>query len=115
MGDRAQVKIQDTGVYLYTHWAGYNLPSVVQSALKREVRWDDPEYLARVVFEEMIKPSLGSEGGFGIDTQQHGDIYRLVIIDCADQTVVIKDFDKEVYRGSFQEFINNPVPVGEID
>jgi len=54
MGDRANVYIRednDHGVYLYTHWGGYELPEVVRRALARgESRWSDAPYLARIVF-----------------------------------------------------------------
>jgi hypothetical protein len=112
MGDRAQVHIKDEGVYLYTHWRGHQLPCIVQVAMAKRWRWDDSEYLARIVFEEMIKSDPGGETGFGIGNSEHADVYRVVIIDCANQTVTIVDHGKEVYKSSFEDFITNPVPVG---
>lgn len=35
MGMRAQVKIEDTGVYLYTHWGSETLVDVVKDTIKR--------------------------------------------------------------------------------
>ena len=55
MGDRGQILIKDSGVYLYTHWCGYELQGVLKTALERgEERWDDPEYLTRIIFCQML-------------------------------------------------------------
>ena len=53
MGDRANVVIDDNGsqVYLYTHWRGTELPEIVRKALTKNQRWDDPQYLSRIVFQ----------------------------------------------------------------
>lgn len=109
MGDRAQVHIKDTGVYLYTHWGGYNLPETVHRALSKRWRWDDPEYLARIIFEEMIKPFPNEETGFGIDTEKHDDAYRIVTIDCSKEKISITDFGKTIYESTFEGFVSNPV------
>ena len=91
MGDRAQVKIKDTGVFLYTHWNGYRLVDDVKQALAREVRWDDPEYLARIIFDQMTEGSHGSETGHGISTSQHGDVGLVIELDCKKKIVSIKE------------------------
>jgi len=72
MGDRANVKISDRysgDLYLYTHWAGTELPETVQRALKRRERWDDMPYLARIVFCEMVKGNEDGATGFGISAK----------------------------------------------
>lgn len=86
MGARAQVLIKDTGVYLYTHWGAETLEDVVTKSLDSERgknRRSDDEYLTRIIFEDMIdaEEAHGDETGFGIGTQQHGDIEKLVIIE----------------------------------
>lgn len=90
MGDRAQVLIEDEGVYLYTHWNGSSLESTVKKALSRKQRWDDPEYLARIIFDEMIGKDQGEETGYGIGGEQHGDVRMLIIVNCQKQTVTIE-------------------------
>lgn len=89
---RAQVKIADTGVYLYTHWGSEELPMVLQRVLKSELgksRIDDPEYLARIIFEAMIGDQRGTATGFGIGTSAHTDLeYPPIIIDCGEQTIL---------------------------
>jgi len=101
MGDRGQVHIIDTGVYLYTHYGGTNLPEIVRRALARRERWDDPEYLTRIIFCGMVKPDFDGELGYGIGTERHGDAWRQVKINCKRKTIKV-DNGLEI---SFEEFI----------
>lgn len=96
MGCRGQVKFQDTNVYLYTHWGATDLPNIVQASLRRRWRWNDPEYLARIVFDEMTRGSHDQETGYGIGTEEHGDIEMLVTLNCKEREVKIQD----LYNGS---------------
>ena len=93
MGDRAQVVIKNEDeppVYLYTHWNGTELPDTVRKALARKQRWTDIEYLARIIFCEMIKGNEAGETGFGIGTGEHGDNeHDLIVVDTGKQTVTI--------------------------
>jgi len=60
MGTRAQVYIEETGVYLYQHYDGNNLFDKVVGAVKRGAsRIDDIEYLTRIIFSEMVKGDTG--------------------------------------------------------
>ena len=74
MGDRAQVVIEQAyslekpgRVYLYAHWSG---TGVLSSALHglNSGRADDAPYLARIVFEHMIREDKDEETGFGISS-----------------------------------------------
>jgi len=105
MGDRGQVLVKDEGIYLYTHWSATELIDTVKTALAKRWRWDDPEYLARIIFDEMTKDSHGEETGYGIGSGKHGDIWRLITIDCESQTVTVEDDNKEIFRGTFEEFL----------
>ena len=94
MGDRAQVRIVgnlDHAVYLYTHWTGSTLPETVRNALDRgRDHWDNPSYLARIIFCEMVKGDVDGTTGFGIDTAEHGDTqHSLITVDCRSKTVTI--------------------------
>jgi hypothetical protein len=106
MGDRGQVFIKDTGVYLYTHWGASELCDVVQDAMKRKQRWNDPEYLTRIIFSEMIKKEIDEETGYGIGSSKHGDIWRLITINCESQTIKVSDNNGATRKWSFDEFIN---------
>ena len=107
MGSRAQVKIEDTGVFLYTHWGADELAEEVRETLSKRWRWQDPEYLARIIFSGMIRGQEGGETGFGIGTSQHGDIEVLVTLNCQKQTVKVERiYEKELSEFTFSEFIN---------
>ncbi len=77
----------------YTHWHGTGLLDTVRAAIRRgKGRWSDAEYLARIIFCEMLKSDgdgvLDGETGFGIGTGgQHGDVSNVVEVDVAAQTV----------------------------
>lgn len=92
MGDRANVAIKDGNnrVYLYTHWNGYELPETLRRALvKGEDRWGDPQYLARVVFCEMVGDNKGNTG-FGISAEIGDNSYPVIVVDCDAQEVTIE-------------------------
>ena len=84
MGARGQVSIKyddNTKVYLYTHWGVGELKADVQKALARKQRWDDEEYLTRIIFDAMKGEDITGETGFGIGTSEHEDIELLVQIE----------------------------------
>jgi len=94
MSTRAQVLIEDTGVYLYQHCDGYDLPSIVKEALSSKRgfnRWDDPEYLARIIFSHMIRDHIDEGTGFGINTEKHGDIQFFITVNCKDKCVTVEE------------------------
>ena len=70
MGDRGNIFIADGeehGVYLYAHWHGSVLPGILRNALRRgRDRWSDTQYLARIIFCEMIRDDVDGTTGFGI-------------------------------------------------
>lgn len=72
MGDRRNVELTYDGgkrIYLYTHWDGTLLPFTVAEALdslEGRSRWDDDAYLARIIFEHMIRKGESKETGYGI-------------------------------------------------
>jgi len=96
MGDRGQVEItgmhgSDASIYLYTHWGASELEHTVANALARGTsRWNDDEYLNRIIFSEMIQNELMDETGYGIGLGVHGDVYKLVVVNYSDNTIGIK-------------------------
>jgi hypothetical protein len=86
MGDRATVKVVDgdDAVYLYTHWKGHRLPAIVHAALKRQQRWDDGPYLARIIFCEMLgsEKEMKAETGYGISARFCDSSYPVIAVDC---------------------------------
>jgi len=96
MGDRAQVHIvankdkeYNHDVWLYTHWHGTGLVNVVSRAISRGERWNDAEYLTRIIFSEMVKEDVRGDTGYGIGNHQHGDVYRVITIDVDEQKVTV--------------------------
>lgn len=107
MGARTQVYIKDTKVYLYSHWGSQGIRETIRTALAKRWRWDDPEYLARIIFDEMTKGQHNTETGFGIGTKEHLDIDNLITIDCAKQEVIFfeKSYKQPVKGYPFEKFI----------
>ena len=117
MSTRSQVHFINSGVYLYQHHDGYDLPHRVQNAISKNVRWNDEEYLTRIVFDSMksemeayLKKEYGEEPhtGYGIGTSRHGDIEYLVTIDCAAQQIeVLEGFGNDMdssWKGAFEDY-----------
>lgn len=110
MGDRGQIKvIQSNGtLYLYTHWDGNSLIGTVKEALSKKERWDDEEYLTRILFSAMIAKDIEGTTGFGIGFREHGDLDNPVItVDCIRQEVTFKLNEGPSINLSFSEFIQN--------
>lgn len=93
MGDRANIVMHyDDGgkVYFYTHNGGRDLAETLQSALTRgRDRWDDPQYLSRVIFCEMIQGNVLGETGFGISPTVGDNSYAYVEVHTHVQIVRI--------------------------
>jgi hypothetical protein len=73
MGDRAVIEIHQEGgtVCLYSHSDGLYLREVLAKALERgSGRWDDPQYLTRIIFNEMTKGREMETTGYGIHVGQ---------------------------------------------
>ena len=73
MGDRAHIKVQQGygDVYLYTHWGGYKIKEDIATGLRRgRDRWNDPEYLARILFDAMKGDDVTGDTGFGISAAE---------------------------------------------
>jgi len=121
MGDRGNITIRqwnsEDRVYLYTHWGGSEIGSTLQNALKRQWRWSDPAYLARIIFDEMTGDDHGQEGGFGIATSAPDNEHLVLDVDCQTQTVNVRNLSDKagllgpVEHWSFRDFIR----LGDID
>lgn len=101
MGERGQILIKDTGVYLYTHWTGYRLKNILQESLSKKWRWNDEDYLTRIIFDVMTKEEHGTDTGYGIGSTQKSDLnYPLLIVDVKNQMVF-----EELKLWSFENFL----------
>lgn len=123
MGTRAQVRVHSTpeahDIWLYEHYDGNYLPEEVKRALARKQRWEVPEYLARVIFSQMLleaypnsEDALKGELGYGIGNRRHSDIRYLVDVNVDNQWVEV-DYcggsgDKILWQGPFEGFVTLP-------
>ena len=104
MEDRANIIVQqeDSGrIYLYTHWQGHRIKEILAAALNRgRDRWDDPAYLTRIIFSEMLR-DMDPDGttGFGISTT-HCEPGNDLWVNTQDETVSVNGQDM-----SFEDFI----------
>lgn len=112
MGSRAQVKVLDgdDAVYLYTHWGSQEVELTMRDAMAKKWRWDDPEYLARVIFDTMTKDCHNEETGYGIGACQHVDLDVLVVVDVGKQEV---SFEPQFRGGSGRTYTFEEIAVGE--
>jgi len=109
-----EVKGPYGSVYLYTHDDVHELVHVVNDVLDKRTRWDDPDYLARILFCRMVPiDKLYTEVGYGIGTQAYDDVRIIITVDTVNLKVRISEFDSVggvICRGihySFEEFIEN--------
>jgi hypothetical protein len=96
-------------IYLYTHDHKERLVADVHAAMYPRKRWDDPDYLAKIVFCHMVPIECWQEEkGYGIGTQLYADIDLLITLDTTRQLVTITSvLDKHYrYQGTFDEFVN---------
>jgi hypothetical protein len=117
MGDRGDVTIDDKHsdgqVVLYTHWHASKLPGVVAEALSLEERWNDGEYLARIIFDRIseLAGGVGETTGAGIGPEIHTDAWRVLTVDIEAQTVTFEadhGYTDDSHAGesySFEEFV----------
>jgi hypothetical protein len=98
MGDRGSIKMiehsndEERAIYFYTHWTGYKLPEIIQSALRRgHDRWEQSSYLNRIIFSEMIKNCVLDTTGYGISLDLIETEYELIEVFVDKQQVKIAD------------------------
>lgn len=106
-------------IYLYSHNTANELVSVVSDVLLRQVRWDDPDYLSRMIFCRMIpKNKWDDELGFGIGTQLYKDVNMLLTLDTVHQTIKISSaFETYITNSitmSFDDFLNKYADSAEL-
>jgi len=97
-------------VYLYTHSGAGSLVNDVHSVLSMRQRWDDPDYLAKMVFCKMVPVECwNTDTGFGIGTQLYADINLLITVDTITQKISLQTATDKHYKikNSFEDFVAN--------
>lgn len=95
MGDRANIYVVQhdgdtkTGIYIYTHWSGDDLPVTLRDALKRgRKRWEDEPYLARIIASDVFaQAGITDLTGAGLSTYITDNQYPILVVDAAAGTV----------------------------
>ena len=103
MGDRGNLFFVDgkagkelAGIYMYSHWGGGFLPAQLRAALARgRGRWGDAQYLARIVFCELIQEDVLGETGYGLSTQIGDNEHSIIRVDDASQRVSFHEPGRE--------------------
>ena len=115
MGDRGNIVIEKdksglfpAPVYFYTHWSGSDLKETLKDALVRgKARWNDPSYLARVIFCEMVGDNDGVTG-YGISTAIGDNGHNLLCVNIDEKKVIERDrrTNEPVKEWSFEDYVN---------
>ncbi len=105
MGDRANIRLQHgsdaPSIYLYTHWRGSDLPAIVAEGLTNaRPRWNDVQYLNRIVFSTLTQGQPGTElTGYGLGTMLGDGEDRIVHVNTRKQCVRLN-------RGRWYTFVD---------
>lgn len=92
MGDRGNIVARQAkgtnrnDVWFYTHWSGSEREETVREALSLNERWDDPSYLARIIFDKLTGGDA-STTGFGISTTLQDNEHPICVVDIPEQVV----------------------------
>lgn len=86
---------------MYTHWGGSYIPLQLQEALKKRWRWDDPAYLARIIYDTLVDDEFKQETGYGISPYICDNEHPIVYVDMSKQMVTING---NIW--TFQEYID---------
>ena len=98
MGDRANFGFVDSkgdALFLYGHWAGYNMLAKLANAVKAaEPRWDCEDYATRIAISNLIGDEWAQETGWGIYINQLGDNeHKVPVIDWKNQNFTLYEED----------------------
>ena len=102
-------KHNSSPVYLYSHNDAMSMVSTVYEILSMQTRWDDADYLARMIFCAMIpKDKWHEEKGYAIGTTLYDGIALLVSLNVPKQMIKIQvTNDLHNYESmSFGDFVN---------
>ena len=98
MGDRANLVVETRPgqrVLFYTHHGGEYVPYRLQKGLRQRKRWDDPPYLARILFDALVGERHGTTIGYGIDVDFGDNNRDVLVVRCERQVVEVHAFDRE--------------------
>ena len=95
-------------LYLYNHEGSNSLVSIVFEVLSRKERWDDADYLSRMIFCAMVPESEWHEStNYGIGTSLYMDLQLFISINVPLQKITIQlteDLHNPIVY-TFEEFV----------
>lgn len=119
MGDRANIYVVDRlpqadtsetqGIYLYTHWNGEDWPEQLRAALNHKNarrRWNDPEYLLRILVDQLFSDIRDSELGGGIGTARTSGEHPVIVVDTMAGYVGFAREGEETNRDNWQNLLS---------
>jgi len=123
MGDRANIYLEMPtpdggrgGVYLYIHWSGESWPESLREALAfGRKRWNDDQYLARIITSRVFADLVDEETGGGLSLRIGDNERPIIVVDLAGQTVSFAregsetDPEQRQHSMSFEEFTAQPL------
>jgi hypothetical protein len=111
VGDRANFGFRDRKgdtVFLYGHWAGYEMLANLANAVeKARPRWTDESYATRICISQLVAEDWNSETGWGIQVNELGDNeHKIPVIDWSNQTFTLYDYDLKtlIFSMSIDDF-----------
>lgn len=91
MGDRATFVFEQSdgnAIYLYGHWAGWEMMSRLSDALFAAYpRWNDEAYATRIAISTMIGDEWSQETGWGITTYFCDSEHSVPVVNFQTKTV----------------------------
>lgn len=118
MGDRANFGFRQTDgsvIYLYGHWAGYEMMARLADALiAAEPRWNDESYATRIAISNMIGEEWNQEYSWGIANHIGDNEHSVPVVDWQNKTVTLYPhtwedgvmFDSPKFVMDFQQFLD---------
>lgn len=91
MGDRVTFAFQQEDndiIYLYGHWAGYDMMHNLACAIeKARPRWQDEGYATRIAISQLIGNEWDQEYSWGITTYFCDSEHSIPVVNWKEQTV----------------------------
>ena len=112
MGDRANFGFKQSDgntIFLYGHWAGYNmLANLASAVLAAQPRWNDESYATRIAISNLIGEDWAQETGWGLSVGRLLDNeHKVPVINWVDKTFTLyeEDLTTEVFSLSLGDFV----------
>lgn len=107
MSNPGQLVVEDVGIYMYTHRDADDLEEVLFSAMEAgQSRWDQPDYMAKIIFEELSAPTP-KDTGAGLSSIRYQGVHRTLRVDFQEELVKMESIytDDEGYEKSLNDFM----------